>query len=91
MTHPTDPSVIARGLSEAQRKIVERPVNGVISGQFFVSDTPRPLDELHALALCRPRFEPSDFASRGYRHAAACIPLGEQVRDYLLSQQGEKP
>ncbi len=78
----TDPKVIA-GLTAAQKAIVRNPVRGVISGLFFVSDSASALDELNALGLCAQRFEPSDFASRGHRHAARMLPAGREVQALL--------
>jgi len=71
---------IAARLTQGQRHIVSNPVNGVISGLFCVSDTPSPIDELHGLGICSPRFEPTDFATRGYRHAGKITALGRSVR-----------
>lgn len=74
---------IVAGLSEAQRRVVHNPVRGVIAGQFFCASTPDVIDELTAMGLCKQRFEPGDFAARGYKHAARATDAGLAAHRHL--------
>lgn len=90
MTPPTDPSVIARGLTEAQRRALlamtdrwQRPARDTFT-----------FGAAWGLCWIRPAIVDRCRIGATVRHAHdefRILPLGEQVRDYLLSQQGEKP
>ena len=81
-----DIAEIARGLSEIQRGKVRYPVSGVISGLYCVSSEPETLRRLHLAGIVNEPFEPTDFATRGYAHAARLNRLGLAVRSHLLSK-----
>lgn len=81
-----DAQKVISQLPEPLLVLVKNPVRGVISGLFCCSSKPEDIDILHTAGVCSPRFEPNDYSSRGYAHAARLTSLGLAVREVLMKE-----